>query len=141
MKPVVELKTVKAIAPEPEHEAQIPGYLKSSRLGQGVLKGYEALQSKRRKKVLRRKSRHRNFKALPDNFASLRLCVSLPLTEGIRLAQRRKERQSNPFPKNRAGVGKNPDRRFFRSYPFPISHLKKLSEHPPPGQNRGHSFT
>ena len=37
---VVELKTVKAIAPE--HEAQILGYLKSSRLGHGLLINFGA---------------------------------------------------------------------------------------------------
>ena len=44
---VIELKTVKAIAPE--HEAQILGYLKSSRLGHGLLINFGAYKFEIRK--------------------------------------------------------------------------------------------
>ncbi len=44
---VMELKTAKAIAPE--HEAQILGYLKSSRLGHGLLINFGAYKFEIRK--------------------------------------------------------------------------------------------
>jgi hypothetical protein len=44
---VIELKTAKAIAPE--HEAQIPGYLKSSRLEHGLLINFGACKFEIRK--------------------------------------------------------------------------------------------
>ena len=44
---VIKLKTVKAIAPE--HEAQILGYLKSSRLGHGLLINFGAYKFEIRK--------------------------------------------------------------------------------------------
>jgi hypothetical protein len=44
---VIELKTAKAIAPE--HEAQILGYLKSSRLGHGLLIKFGAYKFEIRK--------------------------------------------------------------------------------------------
>jgi GxxExxY protein len=47
MSPTQELKTAKAIAPE--HEASIPGYLKSSRLGHGLLINFGAYRFEIRK--------------------------------------------------------------------------------------------
>ena len=44
---IIELKTAKAIAPE--HEAQILGYLKSSRLGHGLLINFGAYKFEIRK--------------------------------------------------------------------------------------------
>jgi len=46
---VLELKTVKALAPE--HEAQILGYLKSSRLSHGLLINFGAYKFEIRKYV------------------------------------------------------------------------------------------
>jgi GxxExxY protein len=51
---IIELKTAKAIAPE--HEAQILGYLKSSRLGHGLLINFGAYKFEIRKYAWTEKS-------------------------------------------------------------------------------------